>query len=187
MVSLPTIKRALLPALLLAVLPGALAAQEPAPAPQGPPAELQGWLTELQQLHGRLEAIQKQALADPSLGAAQAELGANIRAAMEAIDPGLEQGMTRIQALEGEAAAAQQAGDQARLQAIGAEAQQIQAKFLNAQQQALQQPALAAQVEAFQDTLEAKMKEVDPEAETLIARFQELEQKLSAAMQGAPR
>lgn len=182
----------LLPALLLAALPGALAAQEPAPAPapaaptapEGPSAELQGWLIELQQLHGRLEAIQAQALADPTLSAQQEELGTSIRAAMEAIDPALPQSMTRIQALESEAATAQQAGDQARLEQIGAEAQQIQAQFLNAQQQALQKPELAAQVEAFQVTLEAKMKEVDPEAEQLIARFQELEQKLSAAMQG---
>lgn len=188
MVSPGRIKRGLLPALLLAILPGALMAQEPlptpAPAPQGPPEELQVWLTELQQLHGRLEAIQQQALTDPSLSAAQEELGANIRAAMESIDPELEQGMTRIQALETEAAAAQQTGNQARLQEIGAEAQQIQQRFLSAQQQALQQPALAAQIEAFQDRLEARMREVDPSAEQLIARFQELEQKLSAAMQG---
>ncbi len=177
-------KRALLPAAVLALLPGALLAQEPAPAPQGPSPEVQGWLAELQQLHGRLESIQRQALEDPALSAAQTELGSNIRLAMQSVDPALEQSMTRIQALEAEAMTAQQAGDQARLQEIGAEAQEIQQRFLSAQQQALQKPELAAQVEAFQGRLEAKMREVDPSAEQLIARFQELEQKLSGAMRG---
>lgn len=182
--------RALLPTLLLAVLPVALTAQQPTPAPaapQGPPQEVQGWLTELQQLHGRLEGIQQKALADPSLSKAQETLGTSIRQAMQTIDPALEQGMARIKALETEASSAQQQGDQTKLQAISLEAQQIQQKFMTAQQKALAQPELAAQVEAFQNQLEKKMREVDPEAEKLIARFQELEQKLTAAMQSAPK
>ena len=141
--------RVLLPALLLAALPVAAAAQQPsaAPAPQpGPPPEVQGWLTELQQLHGRLEGIQQKALSDPTLSQAQEALGTSIRQAMNSIDPGLEQGLQRMQALETEAATAQQQGDQAKLQQIGLEAQQIQQKFMTAQQSALAQPELAAKV-----------------------------------------
>jgi len=137
---------------------------------------------EIQQLHGQLEEIQKKALADPALSQAQQDLGTKIREAMEAIDPQLEQSMTRIQALETEAMAAQQQGNQARLQEIGAEAQQIQQKFIATQQLALQQPELAARLEGFQDQLEKKMLEVDPAAERLMARFQELEQKLAAVV-----
>jgi predicted nucleic acid-binding Zn-ribbon protein len=182
------ISRALLPALLLAVLPTAALAQQPAPAaPQEPPQEVQAWLVEMQQLHGRLEGIQEKAMADPTLSEEQQALGTSIREAMMQVDPALEQSMTRMQALEAEAAAAQQQGDQAKLQQIGMEAQQIQQRFVSAQQQALQQPELSAKVEAFQDRLEQKMREVDPEAEKLIARFQELEEKLAAAMGATPR
>src|SRR5687768_15390891 len=119
-----------------AALPAVSLAQQAPAAPQAKPdmQEVQGWLTELQQLHTRLEGIQQKALADPQISAAQTTLGGTIKAAMAKIDPGLEQSMARMQTLEGEATTAQQAKDQAKLQQIGAEAQKIQEQFISAQQ-----------------------------------------------------
>jgi hypothetical protein len=63
---------------------------------------------------------------------------------------------------------------------------QIELRFRAAQQQALQaQPQLATQMQNFQTSLEAKMAQMDPGAEQLIARFQELQTRLAGAMQGA--
>lgn len=183
------IRRASWIALVALSLPGALAAQQRAPAaPQAqPPAanqqQLQQWLTELQELHGKLEAIQAKAAEDPQIRAAQESLGVEIKAAMEKADPTLPASLERVPKLEAEARQAQQSGDQAKLQQLAQEAQGIQQRFLAAQAKALEQPAIASKVEAFQQRLESKMAEVDPQAPALIKRFQELEGKLAAAMQ----
>lgn len=177
-------------ALALLAIPALSAAQQPAPAPaaeletdSAATAMLQGWLAEIQAINGRLQELQQQALQDSALGAEQEALGESIRTAMTEADPTLEASMARVEQLQAEAAAAQQAGDNARLNQLGAEVQQIEMKFVQAQQQALATPALGAQLEAFQTRLEAKMSELDPEAPQLIARFQELQERLASAMQ----
>jgi hypothetical protein len=176
-----------LAAAALAALPGALSAQNaaapPAAAPEGVPAEATQWLAEMQQLHLRLSQLQERALQDPELSARQDSLGMRIRLAMESIDPALPQQMGRIEEMEGQAAAAEARSDQAALQQLNAEAQQIQQQFLAAQQKALQQPELAAELTAFQTLLEQKILAVDPAAPQLLARFQELERKLTGLTQ----
>lgn len=179
----------------LLALPGALAGQAPeaAPAPAAAPAavpdsaavaQIQGWLAELQTVSGRLQALQEQALQDTELNAAQEALGSRIRTAMEESDPSLVDGMERVEALQGEAEAAQAAGDQAKLVQLGAELQQIEARFVTAQRQALARPDISADLEAFETRLQARLAELDPEAPRLIERFQELQRMLSTAMGG---
>lgn len=187
-------KRAFAIALVTLALPAAAAAQQRAPAPatsaqqaQAPnEQQMQQWMTELQQIHGKLEAIQAKAAEDPQLRAAQESLGTEIRTAMEKADPTLPTSMQRVQTLESEAVQAQQAGDQAKLEQLAREAQTIQARFMEAQAKAFQQPEIATRLEAFQTRLESRMVEVDPAASGLIQRFKELEGKLATAMQ-APR
>ena len=147
--------------------------------PDGLPAEAREWLTEIQQIHAQLTQLQERALQDPALAARQDSLGGHIRTAMEAIDPTLPQRMGRIEEMEAQAAAAEAENNEAKLMELRAEAQQIEQQFFSAQQQALQQPDLAAEISAFQTALEAKILETDPEAPRLLARFQELEQKLA--------
>lgn len=171
------VRQALFLAIGIAVAPGALPAQQAGAAP-----EVQGWLTEIQQLHTRLEALQRKALEDPQISAQQQTLGTTIKAAMEKLDPSLEQTLERMPQLEAQAAEAERGGDQAKLQQLGLEVQQIERRFMTAQQKALEQPDLAARVLDFQEKLQSKMLEVDPEAPKLISRFQELETKLAAAM-----
>jgi hypothetical protein len=170
----------------LAALPTALRAQAPAtppPAGEDVTAEASQWLAEIQQIHLRLGQLQEQALQDPELSARRDSLGMRIRVAMETIDPALPQQMGRIEEMEGQAAAAEARSDQAALEQLNAEAAQIQQRFLAAQQQALQQPALAAEVAAFQTMLEQKILAVDPAAPQLLARFQELERRLTGLAQ----
>lgn len=185
------VSRFLLFAVFSATVPAALAAQEPAspaPAPQaGAPdqQQVQNWLSELQQLHLKLERIQARAAEDPQLQSAQAELGNEIKEAMEKVDPQLPAQLERVERLEAEAGQAQQAGDEAKLQQLAQEAEAIQIRFLEARTRVFQQPEIAAKLEAFQTRMERRMAEVDPEAPELIKRFQELEEKLSTALQAA--
>ena len=90
-----------------------------------------------------------------------------------------------MDAMEAEALAAEERGDHARLQQLGAEVDQIQRAFLAAQERALQQPEVAAQVSAFQQRLQRKMIELDPAAAHVLTRFRELEARLAAEATGS--
>jgi hypothetical protein len=146
-------------------------------------AEVEAMFGELDKLHAQLEDIQTRALEDPQIAAAQDELGARIKLAMERIDPTLQRGLDRMDAMEAEVSAATQRRDAARLQQLGAEAEQIQKQFISAQERALQQPEIAALVTSFQEKLERKMMELSPQSERLVARFRELQTRLAEQAQ----
>lgn len=154
--------------------PAVVAQQQQAPTPQQ-----QEWISELQEIAGQLQNAQVKALQDSSLRSAQEELGTRIKTAMEKYDPGLVGVAQRVQTMEEEARKAQENGDDAKLQELTREAAQIQARFVKAQTEALKDPALAKQAEAFEEQLKQKMLEIQPDAPTLFARFQELQAKLA--------
>jgi hypothetical protein len=161
-------------------------AQPAAAAQTGPTAEQQAWLAELQQIGGRLQTAQMKALEDPALRSLQEALGTEIKAAMEKRDPGLTGVAQRVQTMEAEARKAQENGDAAKLQQLTQEAQQIEMRFVKAQNEALQDSALAARAQAFEQRVEKKVLEIEPSAHQLMARGQELQQKLAASMQARP-
>lgn len=168
-------------ALAIVALPAGLQAQateEASPVPEGLPPEATAWLTEIQQIHVQLSQLQEVALQDPELAARRDSLGEHIRVAMEEIDPSLSENMTRIQEMEEQAAQAQARSDDATLTQLRAEAQLIEQQFLSVQDQALQQPQLAAELSTFQTLLQEKILTASPDAPRLLARFQELEEKL---------
>ena len=178
--------------LALAVAPGPVTGQEKpdagaAAAASRAAADVQDWFGELESLHGKLEDLQAEALRDAQLSAARTELGNRIRLAMERADPDLARGLARMEAMELEATAAQQKSDGAKLQQLGAEAREIERQFSASQERVLQQPEIAAQVSAFQERLERRMVELNPDTEKLIARFRELEARLDRAAQQAGR
>lgn len=176
----------LVAALALALSAGSAPAQQ-RPAVATPaaraqlPADVQGWLTELERIHERLEKIQGAALEDPELNAAQLELGSMIKQAMERVDPGMQKRLERLAAMEQEAAAAQQSGDRARILQLGAEARDIERQFAQVQRRVMREPEVVAEVTAFQQKLEAGMLQVSPQADSLLTRLRELEAKLTAA------
>ena len=177
-----TAARTVLLALAVLAAPGALSAQDPAAA--GLPPEADAWLAEIQQIHVQLAELQERALQDPELAARRDSLGTHIRVAMETIDPSLTQSMSRMEEMERQAAAAEAQSDSTKLTELRTEAQQIEQQFISAQQQALQLPDVAAEFTAFQQLLQEKILATSPDAPRLLARFQELEQKLAAMADG---
>jgi hypothetical protein len=180
-------RRSLLLALALATLPAGLAAQQrsAAPSPAAKDPQAQAWLSELQVLNAKLEALQARALQDPQLMAAQQALGGSIKTEMNRIDPTLEQSMARGKQLQTQAIAARQKGDDATLRQLAGEMQQIQQRFFSVQQRVVQEPALAAQLKSFQDRVQKRMTALDATTPTMIARFTELQGKLANAMKAA--
>jgi chromosome segregation ATPase len=165
-------------AMALVAAPAALAAQGTPAAPQQAPAAPQqqapAQQTEMQQIQARLQEIQARALQDPTLKAAQDSIGTEMTATMERLDPTFKAQAARAEALKAEVAAAQTARDNAKLNQLAAEATQLQQGFATARQRAIQDPAMAARIKSFQERIVAKMNEVEPQTQTLLARLQEL-------------
>jgi len=157
----------------IAVVPVKLNAQTQAPAGESPAA--QEAPTELEQIQARLGELQKKALQDPALQAANQEVSALLVATMERLDPSYKANVARAASLRADVAAAQEAKDNAKLHELAAEAQQLQSSFAAAREQALTDEAVIAKTTELRDKLFAKMVEIDPEAEKLAARLQELQ------------
>lgn len=175
--------RTIVAALALVIAPAAAQAQQPGGLdPSQLPPEAQQAIVELQQLQAQLQPIQAEAMADPEIQSEQQELGTQIQTAMAEADPSVPQHMARLQELASDAEAAQAGDDQARMSEILQEAQVIETQLQQAQQQALQRPEIAPRVEAFQQKLEERMLEVDPNAGALIERMDELQTQLMALM-----
>jgi len=160
---------ALLAAAALA-LPAAAAAQT-TPAPAQPAAPAAASANETAQLQAKLGQLQQQAMADPSLKPAQDSLTAAVNAGMAKLDPAAPAKVARAAALQGEVAAAQSANDNTKLNALAAEAQQLQQYFAGIQPRVAQLPEVQAARQAFTQRLFAKMKELDPNTQQYVDRL----------------
>lgn len=168
--------------LFLAAPLGLFAQQQGTIDPAQIPPEAQELIGELQQLQTRLQPIQQEALQDPEIQAAQQALGAEIQEAMAEADPSTPEKMQRLQELMVQAQAAQAEQDAAAMNEIVTEARALEQELQAAQAAAIESPELAPRVEAFEDRLLERMVEVDPEAESLLDRVQELNARLAAAL-----
>jgi hypothetical protein len=173
---------ALVAALLLAS-PGIAPAQQAPPAGQQIPAEIQALATELQQIEARLAPIHMQAIQDPTLQQEQAAIGEAVRDLVVAQDPAMEETIGRLDALMREAQQAQASGDAERVQQLTREGMELQPRFAEAQARALADPAIRQRIEGFQTRLHARMTQIDPEANALIDRHQQLQRLLAEAVQ----
>jgi chromosome segregation ATPase len=163
--------------------------QQPAP-PQQPqeeiPDSIQEMMTEFEETRQRFDQLHTRALEEnPELQERQEAIGEMVNDAIAEIDPESEARMDRLAALEREAQAAQQQEDMDALQALVMEAQGIQQALQEAQEQALEREDIQNAIEEFQDDVLDEMKKLDPEAEDLLDRLQELAERLMA-QQGPP-
>jgi hypothetical protein len=174
------IKRSLIPLFIFMVVPIALAAQQPDPAvPPQLPAEAQELITEIQQIQAQLQPIQMEALQDSELMSAQEAFGARIQAAMIEMEPATTERLARLEALAAEAQAAEASQDEEKFGQIMVEGQQLEQQLQATQEQALQQPEVAAELDTLQTALVRKIIEVDPSAEQLLERLDELDTRLA--------
>jgi hypothetical protein len=169
-----------LAALVLMLAPSALQAQ----AQQDPQQQVQQWMAEAQRLHMQLGSIHAQAMEHPPIQEAEEAAEKAVREAMIAEDSTVAPMLERMARLVAEARVAQEAGDTLRLQALGAEAASMQPTLEAAQEKALRQPAIEARLDALQESIEARMLEIEPETKTMIARLTELDGLIRTALAG---
>lgn len=170
-----TTRIALLAAAALA-LPAAAAAQQTTPAPAPAPATTPAPAAttpqnEAAQLQAKLGTLQQQALRDPSLKAAQDSFTAVVNAGMAKLDPAATGKLARAASINADVEAARAANDNARLNQLAAEAQQLQAYFAGMQPRVGALPEVQAARQVFLERVFAKMKEIDPNAQQYVDRL----------------
>lgn len=166
----------------LALVTAPLSAQQMPQQQQQMPPEMQEMVEEFQEKQQRLQALSQQALSEnPELMEAQVALEAQVEEAMRAIEPETDQLIERLQAMQAEAQAAQEAEDMERLQGLMTEAQSMNERLQVAQTQALEQDEIQEAIEEFQDDMMDEMLAIDPDAEELQERVEELGAQLQAA------
>lgn len=151
------------------LLPAATQAQEA----QSASAEVSAQ-EEAAQLLQRIAALQQRAQQDPAIRVQQAAFAAFMLQAMERLDPAVREKSDRADAIGAEVEAARAANDQAKLEALAAEAQQLQAYFADLQQRVRQQPEVQEKRQEFINVLFAKMSELDPQAPAMVQRLRQL-------------
>jgi hypothetical protein len=166
--------------LLLFAAPGQ-AQSPPAPGPQVPPGQASA-AEEYQEKQQRFAAIHDEAFrSNEELRTRQTELNEKILGALQEEHAPAEVQMARLEELRVEASAAQQAGDMEQLNALIAEAGMIQGELQAAQEQVLAREDVQADIESLEADLMEAMLEVDPEAQALLDRLDELAVVLNLA------
>lgn len=180
-------------ALAAAALPGQSAAQQagapeapaaPAAAPAAPAAPVAATPaapTRLQVVTSKISAIQKRALADPEIQAANREITTLIGATALRIDPGYAQYATRANTLKAEVAAAQAAQDNDKLWQLADEAKQLQTKISTAQELARQDAAVQKKLEEYKTKLFSKMVQLEPTVQDLVKELETLQNSGAAS------
>lgn len=169
----PTLGRTLIAAVLVFAAASSARAQVPQ-QPQLTP-EQQALVDEFQQLQQRVSAVEQQAMEQsPALQQELADAQDAVIAAMIEIRPETQTDLERLEALEGEVRAAQQAQDADRMQTLMVEAVGLTERLNETQAQAMARDDVAQRLDAFQDNLMGQMVEIEPETETMIARMQEI-------------
>ncbi|TVP58918.1 MAG: hypothetical protein EA351_02590 [Gemmatimonadales bacterium] len=149
------------------------AMEQPAPqqGQQEMDPEMMALMMEAQELQQRLAAIQDEAMQDEALAAQLTSIQDEVEAGLREEAPEL---LAQMEEYEAEYMAAQEAGDQERVQAIAMEAQQAQMEIQAAQQSVLSRPDIAESIDDFEEAQHARMIEIDPEAREILDRLDEI-------------
>ena len=110
-----------------------------------------------------------------------AALEAMVEGQMKAMDPELDEHRARLMELQGEMAAAQQAGEDTKLQQLLEEGTSLQGLLRQTQETTMGQDDVQAAMTEFRDKVLAEMEKIDPEAPALVERANAIGEQLSAA------
>jgi len=147
-----------------------------------PPAEVQEWVAEMQAIQARLEPIERQAAQDPALQQEHRELTTVVVAAMTEVDPEIQAKLGRLRDILSELHRGMNGGNGE--DRLIAEAQELHAQVEAVKTNVLAQPGIEVRFRSYRDGLQARMIEIDPEARALMARFEELERRVTGLIQG---
>lgn len=158
-------------------------APAPAPGQQAPgatevPDSIQQMIQEFRGLQNRLASLQDSAIQQSeTLQTQRDEVQEAIQTAMTETNPELEEDMARMEELQQEMSAAQEAQDQERMMQLSMEAGQIRSQLQSAQADVMERPAIQQEISTFQENLLDEMIGIEPETEELIAELEDLNER----------
>jgi hypothetical protein len=131
----------------------------------------------------QLGQLQVQALrSDASLEEQRSSIDTLIIATMATVDPETHSNIARLDSLAAEARAAQQARDNAAVDALMGPMMTLRGELAAAQAEALERPEVQTAIQGFEDAMLAAIVAIDPGAAALQARLEELEAALSSVL-----
>lgn len=176
---LPRSVAALLVFLPLIVVP--VSAQQ-APL-QEPPPEVQQMMAEYQEIQQRYSQIQTQAfMASTEMQERQVEINDLVVEAFFSAYPQAEAQIARLDAIQAEAMAAQDSRNVELLGQLMGEAGMLQEQLQSQQELVLESEGVKPHIDSFEADLMALMVNIDPEAQQMRTRLDELSALLTAAM-----
>lgn len=143
-----------------------------------------GAMMEMQQLQKELRAIQKQAMQDTALQRQAKELQNLVNQTMREMSPQAGQQLDRMDSIRGQLQTAQAQGDTARLRSLIMEAQKLQQALQKLRSQAMQEEEVARALDEFRNDLEAEMRRINPEADSLMDRADSLQKEMQSQAGG---
>lgn len=152
----------------------------------GPMTATDSLRTEYTNLQRQLNGLQQQVMQDSTLQADYDALKTFVDAKMAAADPQFEAHRDRLGALPQEMAAAKDAGDNDKLQALITEGNELQAQLQKLQQETMALEEVKAKMDAFRDEMLAKMTKIDPKAKDMIDRANAISEQLQAQAAAPP-
>lgn len=149
---------------------------------QPPAGDLQKLQLEFLTIREALAEAEQQALKDPGLQQAHAQLQSQIERAMRAADPKHDSRMARLREIEQEVQSEQVAGQQdlAKLQPLLTEAQGIQERLVAIQLQVVETEPLKSEIAKMRERMVTNMSTVNPEVPELLARLEVLAKRFEA-------
>ena len=128
-------------------------------------------IIEMQEIEQTLGPLQSQALQEEPLSSQLAAIQGQVETALREANPEL---INRADDLEARLLAAQEAGDQATFQSLAEEAQSVHDSIQVLQVEILERPEIRGSIDEFEAAHRARVIELDPAAEALLARADEI-------------
>lgn len=164
---------------------GGMPATGGAPAPGGmtQATATDSLRAEYMNLQQQLNQLQQQAMQDSVLQKEYADLQEFVDEKMKAEDPKLQEHRDRLGAIQQEITAAQQAQDDEKFQALLQEGTALQDQLRTLQTDTMALEEVKSRMDAFREKFLAKMTELNPKAQEMVDRANEISEKLSAEAQ----
>ncbi len=125
-----------------------------APGPAAVPDSIQQMIQEFRGLQNRLASLQDSAIQQSeTLQTQRDEVQEAIQTAMTETNPELEDDIARMEELQQEMSAAQEAQNQERMMQLSMEAGQIRSELQSAQADVMERPAIQEEISTFQENL----------------------------------
>ena len=141
-------------------------------------------LMKLRQINQQLSKIRRQAMQDSALQARQQKLTQMIMSEMKTLDDSTAARVERMSTLQENLRTAQQEQDTAGARTAVKELRKLSKALGPARKKVLQRPSIQKRVKAFQKALQARMGEINPQADSLRSVADSITQELRGSMRG---